>query len=235
MFLVLKMGKTMDELENNYGGFEDWVIRFMGTFRQNVRVADVQNYAELPAPELFAGIIATGAHEMVTDRHGWSLKAGEYLKDAVAKNIPVLGICYGHQLLAEALGGEAGNHPKGPEIGTVDIELTEEAKNDPIFKSLPKTFCAHTTHTQSALKLPEGAVLLAKGDYEPIHAFRFGSAWGVQFHPEFDAFVMREYAELQKNKVKDYGYTMEGICETPEANSLLALFTSYCADNSAED
>jgi GMP synthase (glutamine-hydrolysing) len=225
MFLVLKMGSTLKELEDNYGGFSDWIIRFMGAFRKQVKVIDVQNGDKLPEPSEYEGIIISGAHEMVTDHHDWSEKTAEWIKSAVAKEVPLLGICYGHQLLAYALGGRVDNHPFGAEIGTVEVELTDAGKKDPLFKTLPKKFTAHATHTQSVLKLPEGCVVLAGNGYEPIHGFRYGkNAWGVQFHPEFDSFIMEQYAEHQKHKIKEPDRIMELIDETPEANALLAAF-----------
>ncbi|WP_277656999.1 glutamine amidotransferase [Seleniivibrio woodruffii] len=228
MFLVVKTGNTMKDLALNYGDFEDWMIRFMGVMRQNVMVVDVQK-ENLPDSFDFYGILITGAHEMVTDRHDWSERTAEWLRRAVEKSVPVMGVCYGHQLLAHALGGTVDNHPKGPEIGTVDVNLTAEAKKDPVFKSLPQTFRVHVSHTQSALTLPEGAVVLANNPYEPHHAFRYGkNAWGVQFHPEYDALISREYVLNQKEKLKSPELTLGGVEETPEANSLLGKFCEYC-------
>lgn len=225
MFIILKMGSTFKELEDNYGGFADWVIRFMGAFRKQVKIIDVQKGEALPDPSGFEGIIITGAHEMITDNHDWSEKAALWVKDAVGKEVPLLGICYGHQMLAYALGGRVDNHPFGAEIGTVEIELTDAGRKDILFKQMPRKFLGHATHTQSVLKLPEGAAVLAKNGYEPIHAFRYGKcAWGVQFHPEFDSFVMEEYAESQVKKIREPEKILAGITETPEANELLSIF-----------
>jgi len=230
MFLLIKTGSTMRDLSMHYGDFEDWMIRFMGVMRQQVKIIDVQKSA-LPKPDDFDGILITGAHEMVTDRHEWSEMTAHWLKDAVAKEIPIMGVCYGHQLLAHAMGGVVGDHPKGPEIGTVDINLTAEAKKDPVFKSMPKSFKAHVTHTQSVLTLPEGAVLLAENDYEPHHAFRIGkNAWGVQFHPEYDSIISREYALFQKNKLINPESILCSISETLEANTLLSKFVEHCTE-----
>jgi GMP synthase (glutamine-hydrolysing) len=230
MFLLIKTGSSMRDLSVHYGDFEDWMIRFMGVMRQQVRIVDVQR-EKLPEPDGFDGILITGAHEMVTDGHEWSESTAKWLVAAVEKKIPIMGVCYGHQLLAHALGGAVGDHPKGPEIGTVDINTTEEAKRDPIFKSFPKSFKAHVTHTQSVLKLPEGAVLLASNDYEPHHVFRVGNnAWGVQFHPEYDSIISREYALFQKSKLKNAEQTLCSICETPVANTVLEKFCMFCCD-----
>ncbi|MGE4267796.1 MAG: glutamine amidotransferase [Deferribacterales bacterium] len=230
MFLLIKTGSTMRDLSIHYGDFEDWMIRYMAVMRQQVKIVDVQK-STLPKPDDFDGILITGAHEMVTDRHEWSEMTAKWLKEAVAKEIPIMGVCYGHQLLAHAMGGIVGDHPKGPEIGTVDINLTPEAKKDPVFKSMPKSFKAHVTHTQSVLTLPEGAVLLAENDYEPHHAFRIGkNAWGVQFHPEYDSIISREYALFQKNKLVNPESILCSISETLEANALLSKFIEYCSE-----
>lgn len=230
MFLLLKTGSSIKDFTCHYGDFEDWMIRFMGVMRQTVRVVDVQK-DELPADTSYDGILVSGAHEMVSDRHEWSEKTAEFLRNAVKAETPVFGICYGHQLLAHALGGVVDNHPKGPEIGTVEIELTSEAKNDPVFGKMPKQFPAHVTHTQSVLTLPPDAVILAKNEYEPHHAFRIGKcAWGVQFHPEYDTIISREYALLQKEKLNNPEKTLSGITDTPDANTLLRRFAEYCAD-----
>lgn len=225
MFIILKMGNTYKELEDNYGGFADWVVRFMGAFRKQVKIIDVQSGESLPDPSGSEGIIITGAHEMVTDQNDWSEKTAQWVKQAVENDIPVLGICYGHQLLAYALGGKVENHSKGAEIGTVEIELTEDGKKDVLFKTLPKKFLAHSSHSQTVTELPQGAVVLAKNSYESTHAVRYCKhAWGVQFHPEFDSFIMDIYAEAQKSILKDHQKVIERITQTPEANELLSTF-----------
>ncbi|WP_303851173.1 glutamine amidotransferase [Seleniivibrio woodruffii] len=230
MFLILKTGSTMKDFCVHYGDFEDWMIRYMEIMRQYVKIVDVQK-EPLPDNYDFDGILVSGAHEMVTDGHEWSENTAKWLRGAVEKEVPTIGVCYGHQLLAHAMGGVVGNHPKGPEIGTVDISLTDEAKKDPIFKSMPKTFSVHVSHTQSVLTLPEGAVLLAENDYEPHHAYRLGkNAWGVQFHPEYDTIISREYVLSQKDKIINLESTLCSIGETTAANTILSKFVEYCSD-----
>jgi GMP synthase (glutamine-hydrolysing) len=94
---------------------------------------------------------------------------------------------------------------------------------------LPAQFPVHTTHSQSVLALPPGAVLLAENDFEPHHAFRLGTcAWGVQFHPEYDSRIMRDYIQAQADSLTDAGQTpaalLSALCETPDANSILRRF-----------
>lgn len=103
-------------------------------------------------------------------------------------------VCYGHQLLAHALGGEVGNNPRGREFGTVEVSLEEATRDDPLLGGLPPRIRVHAGHTQSVLRLPAGAVRLASNPWDVNQAVRFrATAWGVQFHPEFDAEIVREY------------------------------------------
>ena len=168
---------------------------------------------------------------MVTDNLSWSLALEAWIRSAVTAAVPLLGICYGHQLLGRAMGGQVGYHPLGKEVGTFDIRLGPNARQDPLFSSLPEQFPVHTTHSQTVLVLPPGAVLLAENDFDPHHAFRIGScAWGVQFHPEYNSHIMRDYILAQADNLAESGRNtdqlLHGVRETPAANSILQKFAS---------
>jgi GMP synthase (glutamine-hydrolysing) len=116
------------------------------------------------------------------------------LRDAVASGLPILGVCYGHQLLAHALGGRVDYHASGREIGTVGIERLPAAEQDALLAAVPQQFSAHASHQQSVLELPAGAVTLARSAHDPNHAVRYAPrVWGLQFHPEFSVEIMRGY------------------------------------------
>lgn len=192
--LIMKTGRTLDALAPGRGDYEDWIRAGMELPPERVRVADVQRGGVLPECDEIAGVVITGSHDMVTDRHHWSEYAAGWLAGAVSAGLPVLGICYGHQLLAHALGGRVSDLPGGMEAGTVEITLNEAGRQDPLFSGLDGSFPMHVIHSQRVEVLPPGAVLLASSRRDPHQAFRMGRyAWGVQFHPEFDEEVMREY------------------------------------------
>jgi GMP synthase (glutamine-hydrolysing) len=226
---LIKAGGTFEELCRKRGDFEDWTISGMGFPTSRIRVVPVFEGELPPDPESVAGIVMTGSHSMVTDREEWSEKLCPWIRRAVGKAIPFLGICYGHQLMARALGGEVGDHPRGPEIGTILISLPTAVQSDPLFSGFSEPFLAHVTHTQSVLRLPPEARALASSAYEPFHAVVFGKlAWGIQFHPEFDAEIMRHYVDTQAEKLRHWGHDPQRIrdmvVETPESNNLLARF-----------
>jgi len=204
--VIIKLGDTFEALRAQRGDFENWIADGLDTQTLPIVVIDPRRGDALPAPEALSGVVITGSHAMVSHREPWSETTAAWLARLVAHGTPVLGICYGHQLLAHALGGEAGNHPGGAEVGTVTVTLNEAAATDALLRDLPTQFPANAVHWQSALRLPEGAVRLAGSEHEPVHAFRVGEhAWGVQFHPEFDAEAMRGYIDMLANDLRAAG------------------------------
>jgi len=109
---------------------------------------------------------------------------------------PFIGICLGHQLLADALGGTCGPQ-RLPEIGVLDISLKPEAERDPVFNDQPKTFKAVQWHSVRVAQPPEGAVVLAGSDVCFCQAMRVGSrAWGMQYHVEIEPDTIRNWGEI---------------------------------------
>jgi GMP synthase (glutamine-hydrolysing) len=116
--------------------------------------------------------------------------------------------------------------------GTVAVRKTPAAIADPLFAELPEVFHAQAVHRQSAVRLPPGAECLARNDFEPHHAFRVGeAAWGVQFHPEFDAFAMRGYIRHLADALRSDGADPEALArtviDTPAAAAILARFGRF--------
>ncbi|NTW83981.1 MAG: C26 family cysteine hydrolase domain-containing family, partial [Chlorobiaceae bacterium] len=165
----------------------------------------------------------------------WSIALERWIPGIVEAAVPFLGICYGHQLLGRATGGEVGYHPLGRELGTVEIRLESEGIDDPLFSNIPETFMAHSAHSQSVLRLPPGAVLLASGKYEPYHSFRIGkAAWGVQFHPEYSADIMSADICEGENDRTAVQKDLPAVADTPFAAKVLANFADYVSSDMDE-
>ena len=146
----------------------------------------------------------------------------------------MLGICYGHQLLAHALGGRVAPNPRGREIGSVEVETLPAAREDPLLCGLPERFIAQATHVESVVELPVPATLLARSRGDPHQAFRVGAlAWGVQFHPEFDTDVIRGYLEARREILRREGRDPEALLaevrESAGAGSLLRRFAALAS------
>ncbi len=230
--LILKTGSTFSAMAHEFGDFEDWIIAATGEAPEIFVIADGVDEA-IPPLEQLAGVIITGSHLMVSDGGSQVEFWAQLMRDAVALRLPVLGICYGHQLLAQALGGLVADHPGGLELGQVEIEVTVAAQDDPLFSALPRTFSAYATHLQSIQALPPGASVCGGNQFEPHHAVRFSpSTWGVQFHPEFNQQVMRAYIGYQRPRLKsetEMNALLEKVEPLPEVGQLLQRFCQLVA------
>ncbi|HWT71823.1 MAG TPA: glutamine amidotransferase [Oxalicibacterium sp.] len=231
--VIFKAGSTFADLARAHGDFEDWITRGVGD-ALSITVVDARKAAALPQLDNTAAAIVTGSHAMVTDRAPWSERLAAWLSDAHRQEIPLLGICYGHQLLADALGGEVAYHSQGMEIGSVAIDKTPAAASDPLFADLPEHFMGNVVHSQSVRSLPPEATLLARNAFDPHQAFRVGRhSWGVQFHPEFDEKTMRAYFDRMGEDLAsrgiDAGAKRREVVPTAAAASVLLRFASLAA------
>lgn len=164
-----------------------------------------------PDPRSAAGFIITGSAANVWTRDPWMLKTEAWLRDAVPLGVPIFGICFGHQILAQALGGEVIKNPRGREIGTRRIERT--GSDDRIFDGLPSlSFEANATHLDTVGSLPTGAMVLARSSLDECQAIRFTkTCYGVQFHPEVDADVMRGYILSRREILLHEGFEVDAL------------------------
>jgi len=226
---IIKAGTTFADTAQRCGDFEQMIVRGLQVEPGEIRVIDACRDEALPDPGSCRGVLITGAHCMVTDNLPWSLAIESWIPQLVRQEVPLLGICYGHQLLGRAMGGRVDYHPHGREVGTFSVNRHPAGDDDPLFSGLPRQFPVHATHAQSVLDLPPGSTLLAGNDFEPHHAFRLGRcAWGVQFHPEYDRSVMRDYILGQAENLaadgRDVQILLRNLSDTPEAGSLLKSF-----------
>jgi GMP synthase (glutamine-hydrolysing) len=231
-FLILETGRPLDPLRL-HGSFGHWIRVAAGLHGREVRHLDVIGGESLPADARpYAGVLITGSGSMVSDREPWSERSAEWLRDAAHAGMPMFGICYGHQLLAHALGGAVDYNPQGREMGTVAVQLHEEAAADPLFAGLGPRMDAQATHRQSVLRVPDQATVLARSDKDAHQAFRWGeSVWGVQFHPEFSTAMMRSYIHARREALTSEGASppalIKDVRPAPRARQVLRRFVRH--------
>jgi GMP synthase (glutamine-hydrolysing) len=151
-------------------------------------------------------VVLGGAMGAVDDSVApWLPGVRALLAAAVRDEVPALGICLGHQLLAVAAGGRVGTNPQGPEYGAQLVAKRAAAATDPLFRSLPITPDVIQWHHDAVLDLPPGAVLLATSPGCDVQALRVGRlAWGIQFHVETTPAIVRRWAADDEGALAGY-------------------------------
>jgi GMP synthase-like glutamine amidotransferase len=172
---------------------------------------------EEPGPG-HAAVVVLGGGLMPDDdaRAPWLPPTRALVAAAVAREVPVFGICLGGQLLAHVAGGTVAAGSGRPEFGSTPITMRPEAAEDPLFRGLPPTVPAIERHRDAITALPPGAAWLAESAACPHQAFRLGpAAWGVQFHPEVAAERLRGW---DPEWIRKQGLDPERLCRQAEAD-----------------
>lgn len=234
---IIQTGQAIPSVLEKYGDFNEWFIQGMHIDKTLTKTYRVFEQLTFPKLENIAGIIVTGSGAMVTEKLDWSEATISWLKQLLDKDIPILGICYGHQLLAKALGGTVDWNPNGRQIGQVNVSLISGMQNDSLFTSLANSnsnclkFIA--THQQSVTHLPDSVTVLGSTSLDPNHAFRYEShIWGLQFHPEFTANIIKGYIQARSNDLINEGLNpkklMTRIKHITNGEALLQQFAKIC-------
>jgi GMP synthase (glutamine-hydrolysing) len=233
--LILHTGDPEDTLRDHHGGYADQLRRAAGLQSgQASIVAAYRGETPLP-PSAYRAVLITGSPAMVTDHEPWSEAAAAWLREAVAAGLPVFGVCYGHQLLAYALGGEVDYNPAGRSLGTRAVERTDD---DPLTAGLPAEFPAQMMHSQIVTRPPAGSAVLARAGHDPYQLLRYApGVYSSQFHPEFGTDFMREYLLRNAQRLSEKGYDAAALADTleptPLATGLLKKFLDLYAVRAA--
>ncbi|MEY2986024.1 MAG: hypothetical protein RJB24_253 [Candidatus Parcubacteria bacterium] len=194
-----------DSVDKNYNDF--LFMNLMSNFITTEMILDKLNVVQ----GVILGGLGEGGYEdnephKVQNLQYMLNKINPIIKHIESKSIPTLGICFGHQVLADLLGGKVVTDSNMAESGIAKITLTPEGKKDNILQSLPESFYGVVSHKSSVIKLPQGAELLAYSAKCPIQGFRYKSnIYGFQLHPELNLQDYRSrmqlYPEYTKHKL----------------------------------
>jgi GMP synthase (glutamine-hydrolysing) len=147
--------------------------------------ADLAEYhcpsGEVPENFDFDGFVVTGSRASVYWDEEWIGTLKTWTGEAVRAGLPALGVCYGHQLLADVLGGSVESMGEY-EIGYRTVEQDGENR---LLDGVPEDMTVFTTHSDHVVEAPPGATVFARNEYG-IHGFRKDNVFAVQFHPEYD-------------------------------------------------
>jgi GMP synthase-like glutamine amidotransferase len=164
---------------------------------------DVIGGEPLPGPGACAGWLCPGSRHSVYDDLPWIAPLSAFVRDVHAAGVPFFGVCFGHQLVAHALGGRVARSARGWGAGVEQVRVTEHA---PWMEPRADGLALHFMHQDQVEELPPGGVVLGSTDHCPVALLQVGSLVGVQAHPEFtppytDALLVDRVARIGDDEV----------------------------------
>ena len=197
--VIISNGPGLPEVVDEYGHSSSWIPALVKDRDITFSVKKVYDNDVLRLSDGDAWII-TGSKYSVYDDFPWIYKLKKFIHKIVQKNKYVLGICFGHQIIAESCGGKVEKNKMGWELGSYPITLSDEGMKSDLFKNFKNNDIAYESHQDVVSKLPENFIELGYTD-KGNQSFSFkNTVYGVQFHPEFSYDVTRRLMDLRIRK-----------------------------------
>ena len=176
-------------------------------------------------------LIGGSGHYGAVESAPWLDRTCEFLRELHERALPTFASCWGFQAMSRAMGGQVIEDPACAELGTHELQLSEDGKRDPLFGPLGEVFHGQMGHEDRVLKLPEDAILLASSQSIQYQAYRFSGKpiYCTQFHPELDQKHLLERLKVYPDYVKKIsGLTLDELAkscfDTPRTQDLLPRF-----------
>jgi GMP synthase-like glutamine amidotransferase len=216
---VLRTGGPPPGLAPRFGAYEDMFARLLGPGFE-VRAYDVEGGAPLPSPDAHPAFLVTGSAAGVYESRPWIPPLLAFLREALG-HTKLVGICFGHQAMAEALGGRVEKSERGWGIGLQDYELWHSAAW--MGEAPPERIAVPVSHQDQVVIPPPGARVLAGNAFTPFGMLEWedGSALSMQFHPEFEPDYAAALIESRRARVPDPDAAIESL-ERPNDRALVA-------------
>jgi GMP synthase-like glutamine amidotransferase len=191
---IIETGRPAEKLRD-HGSYPDMFRRLLGPQSQTFQF---RTYAaidgEMPSdPHVCDGWLITGSRHGAYERLPWMVKLEDFLRRAVAEKVPLVGICFGHQILAQALGGKVEKSDRGWGFGLHEYRVLP---NDVAGSGVLAAVTLPALHQDQVVEVPVGARVIGESDFCPNAILAYGdTALSFQPHPEFDLAFMRGVSE----------------------------------------
>ncbi|HEX9965851.1 MAG TPA: type 1 glutamine amidotransferase [Allosphingosinicella sp.] len=198
---ILRTGAPPPELAPRFGPYEDMFARLLGP-GFGVRAYDVQGGEPMPSPDAHRAFLVTGSAAGVYESWPWIEPLLAFLREAMGQT-KLVGICFGHQAMAEALGGRVEKSERGWGIGLQDYEIWDRAEW--MGEAPPGRIAVPVSHQDQIVVPPPGVRVLAGNAFTPFGMLEWeeGAALSMQFHPEFEPAYGQALIESRRARVPD--------------------------------
>lgn len=233
---MLHAGPTSAEFQAKFGSFSDLVKGMVGSKSKSPpewNTFDIfdDHFPDASSLRAYDAFLITGSTHTAHENLPWILKTVSLIQDLSILNKKLVGICFGHQIIARALGGASGRAATGWEIGIKKASLNTEAIKS-VFMGLKvaKDIKLLEIHQDQVTKLPSGATLLASSPCCPNEMYSIGNQiLCIQSHPEFTNDSVRQLAAENRDAIPSsvFGDAMQSLDEQPDRDVLIELIWKF--------
>ena len=225
--LIISAGPGLDDVTSACGEASDWFAECIKNTNITISINNIYKNEDFDESAYDAWII-TGSASSVMSKENWINKLEIKIRYAYKKNIPILGVCFGHQIISSALGGEVIRNKKGWELGSYKLDINKEGQINSIFKNIIIDDYFYFSHQDIVTKIPSEGTELARNNMG-IQSYSVGNKiFGVQFHPEFSTHIMEKYVEVRlKNGVI---FKNNNIYESQSSHNIILNFINIAKE-----
>ncbi|CAN7342420.1 type 1 glutamine amidotransferase [Devosia sp. LjRoot3] len=201
---IIQTGDVPEPLRNNFGPYHSMFERMFDSTENGFSYEVVTAYDNslLPDPSRIEGIVITGSPAGVYEDHDWLPPLREFIRRAYSAKTPMLGICFGHQIMADALGGDVRKSEKGWGLGRHAYRV---ASRPDFMAGAPETLAIACSHQDQVIVPPAEAEVILASDFTPNAGlfYKSGKALSFQPHPEFLDDYALALVELRRGRAPD--------------------------------
>ena len=194
--VIYSNGPGLPEIVKEYGHSSDWIPNIVNNNKVNfiIKKAYENDFDSDIKADAF---ILTGSKYSVYNKSPWIEELKKHVKKLIHENNYILGICFGHQILADCLGAEVRKNKLGWELGSYKINLSEKGLQSKLFNGFSKQEIVYESHQDTVINIPSNLDILASSK-KSNQSFSYNDKiYGVQFHPEFSKEVTRKLMDLR--------------------------------------